>query len=1153
MTSTPPSSRSSARGLVILDTTGPGGPYDPDGSSAAPWTVYLDTDPDTGLPVSTQAGQALPESRNWRLHRLPGTLPSGQLDQRLALSTINDGEGPYDLPGPDDAPGGQTEHYTARNRSTREVDLYGRSALPSSQRRLVDSEDGRYVLSLVLGDAPPVPAGPAAGSAPATPTALEGVAFSEAGVRGAASGGGVVSASQPSVSISDTGGALTFFGAAAVQAAREAIAAGGSKGDVAAWAAAAAQGKPRPALEATRTRSPAPAPAAPAPIARTPSARPGGYTLDDQGKVGLLSTVFRPSLSSAVWHRGREGTRIGPEVIRADAQFGKGPDGAALVGSLRFVSEDASAIPEGKGKKVQGYLAHDRSRANEDTGVGDETGRWVVVVALDPSDLEFPPTNFIASPGGGPKGKGAIKGVGAAVGGGGPPGGINVPNPFDPSGPYGKGLLPFPPETKGKQNVITDPGGGLGDWTPGPFQGGDGVPWLPGDGVQARDLDGPSVPCGNMTGGLMLGNDQQLFQPQPGHPAVSINDQGTALIGGSTVLNGLASGGIQVETLPGGRAIGFGSATVASAPLPYPGTPGSPKNMTGWATWATATIRSLQAILAGAFGGPATLAANMAVLHRNSATNPPAASTVGAVWTAQRGQQLSLSQPAYQVVQRLEGKPGGQLTAEWQPSDTQAGRMAGVQEVVRRATGAVLDNRPLVQLVNNESDHGGVTGDLLATPGREFRVSKDHEVAAGKLEVLVDQRKPIPEHPLAVGNLDPRTGEMLGAPTWSVRQDGASSILDLSDTPDPPESGAVLVYSKNGAVYQQTEDGTETALGSASGVTIQEEDGLPSGTLTTLKLPNGSLTDNGGGSFSADVLQSADVGSTVQGWDSLLDDFAALTPVAGQFVGFDGGGALTVASAGGVPSMTDKQILYASGTTPTAGSFTAALDYVLGSSGEGALLRSGSTWSGVGTNARNFVGANSSGTSAYHGKVDFTYGAASAADSTFGELEHTASGGGGSWLTMDRQRASGSDTSGATDRYGIRWQRTGTTIGYTKAIEADGTNTYDHGIFADASEVNKFLAFDRSLNGSRIVSDGGQTMLYHSGTYTTPASGYGAFFFNSSGVPMGKNASGTEYQMVGGPAADPGDPSGFTTLGEMITWAGALRTNMQAAGAGLMS
>ncbi len=37
---------------------------------------------------------------------------------------------------------------------------------------------------------------------------------------------------------------------------------------------------------------------------------------------------------------------------------------------------------------------------------------------------------------------------------------------------------------------------------------------------------------------------------------------------------------------------------------------------------------------------------------------------------------------------------------------------------------------------------------------------------------------------------------------------------------------------------------------SGAAITIQEEDGSPTGTLSTLRVTNGTLTDNGGGSFS---------------------------------------------------------------------------------------------------------------------------------------------------------------------------------------------------------------------------------------------------------------------------------------------------------------
>ncbi|NJN65460.1 MAG: hypothetical protein HC884_01485 [Chloroflexaceae bacterium] len=72
-----------------------------------------------------------------------------------------------------------------------------------------------------------------------------------------------------------------------------------------------------------------------------------------------------------------------------------------------------------------------------------------------------------------------------------------------------------------------------------------------------------------------------------------------------------------------------------------------------------------------------------------------------------------------------------------------------------------------------------------------------------------------------------------------------------SDVETPP-AGTVAVYARDdGKVYRRTDDGTVTELGGGSGsgssLTVAEEDGSPSVVATTLKVPNGTLTDAGNG------------------------------------------------------------------------------------------------------------------------------------------------------------------------------------------------------------------------------------------------------------------------------------------------------------------
>src|SRR5690606_28243241 len=128
----------------------------------------------------------------------------------------------------------------------------------------------------------------------------------------------------------------TFFGGAAVQAAKDALAAGGSLADAARWASAAARGLPRPPLldaGATRERGApgASTEARPPEPDRNPAGsvpllnHPKGYVWSDAGRVGLLGTLVAPEGAAGSYFAGREGTPIGPLPLRHDAQVTMGP------------------------------------------------------------------------------------------------------------------------------------------------------------------------------------------------------------------------------------------------------------------------------------------------------------------------------------------------------------------------------------------------------------------------------------------------------------------------------------------------------------------------------------------------------------------------------------------------------------------------------------------------------------------------------------------------------------------------------------------------------------------------------------------------------------------------------------------------------------
>ncbi|MGE0713328.1 MAG: hypothetical protein AB7N76_26455 [Planctomycetota bacterium] len=465
---------------------------------------------ESGQPYATHEGAGFLDPWNVRWHRLQRRTLQGVDDNRMAFQVVNDYEGPYEDARPGDAPFGQPELFTSLNRTTREADLQGRVALPSSHRRIIDSEDDRYALALTCRS---VPLGTA--SAPEVPVeddmtpgsagVPEGVLFREAGTITGSHGSSTTT--QPSVSF----GGVTFFGGAAVTAAEEALAAGGSVDDAKRWASAAARGLPWPPLQdagtrtrdgqdggSTRTRERPPEPDRNEGGGVPLLDHPAGYVWSLAQKVGLLGTLVCPEGAHGHYFTGREGTPIGPLPLRHDAQVTMGPE---IVGRMMFVQDDASQVPEGKGKPIKGELWQDRSRANIDTELGHETTQWRPVLRVDadlppskppphdpPPWVQPPPKKEEGededdeegggSPGGGGRGP---------TGGGGGPGG---------SGGEGEG-------TDSTGIGVIHGGGTVVPRKPDPGGEGD-LPPVTAPQSQARDYEGPGVPCPNATAGVFV-------------------------------------------------------------------------------------------------------------------------------------------------------------------------------------------------------------------------------------------------------------------------------------------------------------------------------------------------------------------------------------------------------------------------------------------------------------------------------------------------------------------------------------------------------------------------------------------------------------------------------------------------------------------------
>jgi len=539
--------------------------------------VLSEVHPHTGHPYVVVEGAGSFDPRCLRWHRLQRAVAGGTQDNRLAVQVVTDYEAEYEDARPGDAPFGQPEFFTAQNRTTREADTQGRVALTTSHRRVIDSEDERYALALtcrslrLVEPDVPVVGEVEAGAGEEAPPTPPGVHFREPGSSSGGEGSvGGVTTTAPSVSV----GGVTFFGAAAVAAAREALAQGGSAMDAARWASAAARGLPRPPLldaETTTGAGADPADGGGAPAAPAPAPDPGGgvpllnhpkgYVWSEAGRIGLLGTLVVPEGAGGSYFAGREGTPIGPLPLRHDAQVSMGPE---RVGRIVFVPNDAAEVPEGQGKPIKGELWADSSRANLDTELGLETLQWrpVVRVSADLPPRRPPPEPPPPPP---PPPEEEEDDDEEEGEGGGRRGGRRRP-PGEPElPPVGEG-----PGTSSGTGVI---GGGV-TITPLPRreESGEHFPPVRRPGSQVRDYEGPGVPCPNLTAGVFVRGGSQAgpganphgvpVLPVPGGHVQFFGHPGVTPVPGGIVVGGEA-----------GRPLG-GPGRVSDDPVGLPEAPG---------------------------------------------------------------------------------------------------------------------------------------------------------------------------------------------------------------------------------------------------------------------------------------------------------------------------------------------------------------------------------------------------------------------------------------------------------------------------------------------------------------------------------------------------------------------------------------------------
>lgn len=596
----PPASR------PVVDASG-GDFYQP---TYAPVRVTVATEVDAnGLPASLPEGSGFLDPRCLRFHDLAKELPNVGPDRRLAIQVLVDYDASYQDPRepdpaagvPEDAPFGQPERFTASNRTTRWADSASRVALPTSLVRLIGSEDQRDAVALAYR-------GPASPEVSPLDTfdesdLPEGVHIDEAGEldpTGANSGGAVLS--QPRVLI-DPG--LSFFGAAAVQLAKQIAREGGTKGDIRGALSAQARGVEPPPRE-TQEREPPPPPPPTKPAGSvTPANHPLGYVWDETSEsIGLLGTLVQAGACAPFYFLGREGNQIRRLAIRSDGHFAIDEQ---HTGALALKGGDAADIPEHvDGTPVKGWLVHDSTLANQDSEVGLETGKFRPVVYIRAEDIKPPPPPN-------------------------PPPYVEPPRvqPPPPGSP--------PPEEQG-----------TGPSSTGPDPGDTGIsPWI---GLLPDPAGGPR----NVVASGAPGPASSSTTGTTGHPGVTAQG-GWLVVGGQQDADGTVQGGQAIRVPDGYQPV---EGTTASVPAPALGSPEAP-DLATWAAWITYLLGSQQVMALGLLGGGSYVDASLGAISTGPTSQ---GSVVGEHGTAPAGTTRTAG-PALEVTSTLTAEDGGEWVA----------------------------------------------------------------------------------------------------------------------------------------------------------------------------------------------------------------------------------------------------------------------------------------------------------------------------------------------------------------------------------------------------------------------------------------------------------------------------------------------------------
>lgn len=931
-----------------------GGFYEP-GGAADLVTIFTDEhEEDVAHPLPEERATGFLDPRALRFHDLQRDVPGTDVpDRRLAPQIVNDWEGPYSPARPGDAPFGQPELFTSLNRSTREVDLFGRVALPSSMRRPVGSEDGRYVLALAI-----------------TAPRMDPIAYEE--------------------EEGDSGGTRTRQQSALDRHGHSPRAefAEGRIVDEAEMTVAGAVERPR--------------------------ARPFGYFVDEWGDAALLGTVLSASLGPRLY-TGRDGNAIRMGVIRADAHVATagpavpGSDHPGLSGPVLYDARDAGPVPDndpgrdwmnaGAGgllnppRPVKGSMWFDRkpgrvfvgeTSASAKTGLSasgqGRDGVWRTVVFVRAEDVtdedreklrkppkgdpkppkppknpppfipgegeEVDPDEITPGPQVGPFAGPDIEQIIDELGGGPQTGNFTPGGPFgfttgagDPTRPGGPGSpWLWDPSEIGPAT----PGGGAGGsgtggtgfvdggGTPGAGTGpatGDDGPGLEGGGgggIQERDYEGTGAPCFNaISSGI--GNPGYLPVEQVDDTHVRVGDETIEVVPTRTNPDVPFSGpdrgfGPGIDAInrraldPGGGLLGAdlfagGGKTIANVLVPPLGAPGGPKTVRDAIALTNLQQRAQGVALQSLLGGPGYYGGNLGVQHVNTPGNPPTPSRIGARWAATPGQELLVERSVVEHVQVLEAPEGSTIVAKG----------PGVHRVARelRGEGRIRDERPLVQL-----DGGGAEGGLIASP-EGFGVDRLARVQSRGLRI---QDAPTDAPPLAIyrGN----------RPAWAVAPDGVQRHQQLEEHPTRPgDPSEVRTYVKDGSLFVQTSTG-ETQLGAGGGGGDVDEivvaSPLTGGGTGTVNIGLGTVPVSKGGTGAVNAANARDnlgleLGVDVQEHSAALDAFAALgAGMDGQVLTWDtgafgwadlpSGAGLDVEEEDGAPSVTASVLKFPNGT-----------------------------------------------------------------------------------------------------------------------------------------------------------------------------------------------------------------------------------------------